>query len=108
MSRASSDNTKLDTAVTGVGLGDLSQPHKRHGNPSCAPDNADSTKYVHIFTCFDKRLFHTGIMVKNDHIDDDKKMFEKLNTCYWRARGPLGRMSLVHSLTGLRVVKVWH
>jgi hypothetical protein len=90
--------------ATGVHLNELGQNHRPRRTPPRTPDDANSTRYVHLFTCFAKRLFYTEIKVENNHLDDDKRMFEKLNRCYWRARGHLGRMSLVHNLTGMRVV----
>jgi hypothetical protein len=66
----------------------------------------ESVRCLYMFLCFSGKLFHTKIELKDNFIDDDQKVFKKMRKSYGKARGLLGKLSLVYSLTGIRHVKV--
>jgi hypothetical protein len=54
-----------------------------------------------MFLCCNRKLFCAKIEIKNNFINDDQKVFKKMHESYGKARGLLGNLSLVYSLTSI-------
>src|SRR5277367_2274532 len=92
--------------TSGIEMGNVALEHRAIPPSTTLSEEVSPSRYLYMFLCFSRRLFYTKIEIKNELIDDDPKVFKKRCDSYYKARGLLGRLSLIHSLTGIGHVKV--
>ena len=95
----------LPARLSGLDIASITSAQPMGPRDPLSREETSSSRFLYMFLCFSKRVFCAKIEVQNELIDDDPKVFKKMRESYSKARGLLGGLSLIHSLTGIRHVK---